>query len=108
MLEYVPLLNIRLPSITFDIFLGFTVSEFDFLPFDTLFESLNIVDDSTGFTQNFIDFGKDSIYLLSSIPDIVALIILFTLATLLLFALEKLILKCGNIFGERFSNFILD
>ena len=42
-----------MPKIIIEIFYGFTISHFDFLPFGELVEKLNIEDDTKPFSDNF-------------------------------------------------------
>ena len=53
MLEFIPLMSIKMPKIIIEIFYGFTISHFDFLPFGELVEKLNIEDDTKPFSDNF-------------------------------------------------------
>lgn len=100
-------MNIQMPPLVVEIFYGFTISNYDFLPFGEIFEKLNLEDNTNPFTDNFENMDFESSLVISNLPDIVVLAFIFITYSSLLFCLEFLIRNFGSIFGETISSYIL-
>lgn len=70
---------------------GFTISHFDFLPFDNILEMFNKDDDSKPYNENFDLMGFGSSLLITNLTDIIVLIFYFVLYCSVLFTLEFII-----------------
>jgi len=104
-IEFLPLLNVNLPSFSLEVFKLLSISHFDFLPFDIIFDEFNVTDYTSPYTYNFEVVGYESREVIQNLIDIVTLSFIFVVL-ILAYGLSKMLFKrykMGRWSGKQFS-----
>ena len=89
-LQLLPLMAINLPSLTLDIFLNLSISQFNFIPFEEIFSSNGVEDNSQSYSEEFETGGVESSNIIFNAPDMIAISVLMFLTQMLFLALNKI------------------